>query len=191
MIKSIILASQSPRRRELMMLLNTPFSSENPQIDEVVDPALPIQKAVEKIAVDKAQDVFNRHPNAIVIGSDTVVVIDDEVLGKPKDDEDAIRMLKLLSGKTHKVITGVCMISEHEKIVFHSQAKVTFYPLDEALIKSYVASSLPMDKAGAYGIQDRGALFIESIQGDYYTIMGLPIAEVNRRLKKMEGGSGS
>ena len=185
MIKSIVLASQSPRRRELMMLLNLPFSSENPQIEELVDPSLPIQKAIEKIAVDKAMDVFNRHPNAIVIGSDTVVVLDDVILGKPTDD--AVRMLKMLSGKTHKVITGVCMISDKEKIVFHSTAKVTFYPLDEALIKSYVASSLPLDKAGAYGIQDRGALFIESITGDYYTIMGLPIAEVNRRLRKMEG----
>jgi septum formation protein len=190
MIKSIVLASQSPRRRELMMLLNMPFSSENPQVEELVDSSLPIQKAIEKIAVDKALDVFNRHPNAIVIGSDTVVVLDDLVLGKPQDDADAIRMLKLLSGKTHKVITGVCMISDKEKIVFHSVAKVTFYPLDEALIKSYVASSLPLDKAGAYGIQDRGALFIEAISGDYYTIMGLPIAEVNRRLRLMEGGNG-
>jgi len=191
MIKSIILASQSPRRRELMLLLNLPFSSENPQIEELVDPSLPIGKAIEKIAVDKALDVFNRHKHAIVIGSDTVVVLDDLVLGKPNDDEDAIRMLKLLSGKTHKVITGVCMVSDSEKIVFHSTAKVTFYPLDDALIKSYVASSLPMDKAGAYGIQDRGALFIKAIEGDYYTIMGLPIAEVHRRLKLMEGGSGS
>lgn len=190
MIRSIILASQSPRRRELMLLLNLPFSSENPLVEEMIDPSVPIQKAIEKIAVDKAMDVFKRHPNSIVIGSDTVVVLDDVVLGKPVDDEDAIRMLKMLSGKTHKVITGVCLVSEKEKIVFHSMAKVTFYPLDDALIKSYVASSLPLDKAGAYGIQDRGALFIESISGDYYTIMGLPIAEVNRRLKLMEGGNG-
>jgi septum formation protein len=108
-------------------------------------------------------------------------------LGKPNDEQDAIRMLKLLSGKTHKVITGVCMMSEKEKVVFHSVAKVTFYPLDEALIKSYVATSLPLDKAGAYGIQDKGALFIKAIEGDYYSIMGLPIAEVHRRLKMMEG----
>lgn len=189
MLKSIILASQSPRRRELMLLLNLPFSSENPQIEEELDPSLSLVKAIEKIAIDKAQDVFQRHPHSIVIGSDTVVVIDDVVLGKPKDDEDAIRMLELLSGKTHKVITGVCMISDQEKVVFHSISKVTFYPLTDAMIKSYVASSLPLDKAGAYGIQDRGALFIKSISGDYYTIMGLPIAEVNRRLRLMDGGS--
>ena len=187
MIKNIILASQSPRRRELMLLLNMPFSSENPQIEEVIDPSLPLTKAIEKIAIDKALDVFNRHPQSIVIGSDTVVVCDDLVLGKPVDENDAIRMLNLLSGKTHKVITGVCMMSDHEKVVFHSVAKVTFYPLDEALIKSYVASSLPLDKAGAYGIQDKGALFIKAIDGDYYTIMGLPIAEVHRRLKLMKG----
>lgn len=187
MIKNIILASQSPRRRELMLLLNMPFSSENPQIDEIIDPSLFLTKAIEKIALDKALDVFKRHPQSIVIGSDTVVVLDDHVLGKPNDDQDAIRMLKLLSGKTHKVITGVCILSEKEKIVFNSIAKVTFYPLDEALIKSYVSTSLPLDKAGAYGIQDKGALFIKSIEGDYYTIMGLPIAELNRRLKMMEG----
>lgn len=190
MLKSIILASQSPRRRELMLLMNVPFSSENPQIEETVDPELPIEKAIEKIATDKALDVFKRHPQAIVIGSDTVVVLDGQVLGKPSDDEDAVRMLKELSGKTHKVITGVCLISDEEKIVFHSSAKVTFYPLEEAQIRNYVSNSLPLDKAGAYGIQDRGALLIKSIDGDYYTIMGLPIAEVNRRLKKMNGGSG-
>jgi len=190
MNKSIVLASQSPRRRELMLLLNLPFSSENPQIDEVIDPSLPLNKAIEKIAFDKAQDVFTRHPNSIVIGSDTVVVLDDLVLGKPTDEQDAIRMLNLLSGKTHKVITGVCMLSDKEKIVFHSIAKVTFYPLDETAIKTYVASASPLDKAGAYGIQDRGALFIESIVGDYYTIMGLPIAEINRRIRLMDGGNG-
>lgn len=185
MTKSIILASQSPRRRELMLLLDVPFSSENPQIEEEIDPSLSLFRAIEKIAIDKAKDVFQRHPNAIVIGSDTVVVINDLILGKPTDADDAIRMLKLLSGKTHKVITGVCLLSDKKKIVFHSIAKVRFYPLDDALIKSYVASSLPLDKAGAYGIQDKGALFIKSITGDYYTIMGLPIAEVNRRLRLM------
>ncbi|KAF0226389.1 MAG: septum formation protein [Erysipelotrichaceae bacterium] len=189
MLKSIILASQSPRRRELMLLLNIPFSSENPQIEEELDPSLPLVKAIEKIAIDKALDVFQHHPKSIVIGSDTVVVIDDVILGKPIDNEDAIRMLDLLSGKTHKVITGVCMISDKEKVVFHSISKVTFYPLTDAMIKSYVASNLPLDKAGAYGIQDRGALFIKSISGDYYTIMGLPIAEVSRRLRLMDGGS--
>jgi septum formation protein len=187
MIKNIILASQSPRRRELMLLLNMPFSSENPQIEEIIDPNLSLTKAIEKIAIDKALDVFKRHPQSIVIGSDTVVVLDDLVLGKPNDDHDAIRMLKLLSGRTHKVITGVCIISDKEKVVFNSVAKVTFYPIDEALIKSYVSTSLPLDKAGAYGIQDKGALFIKAIDGDYYTIMGLPIAEVHRRLKLMEG----
>jgi len=187
MIKNIILASQSPRRRELMLLLNMPFSSENPQIEELIDLNLPLTQAIEKIAIDKATDVFSRHPQSIVIGSDTVVVCDDLILGKPSDDRDAIKMLKLLSGKTHKVITAVCMMSDTEKVVFHSIANVTFYPLEDALIKSYVATSLPLDKAGAYGIQDKGALFIKSIEGDYYTIMGLPIAEVHRRLKLMEG----
>ncbi len=189
MLKSIVLASQSPRRRELMQMLNMPFSSENPQTEELIDPSLPLTKAVEKIAIDKAHQIFQKHPKAIVIGSDTVVVLDDQIFGKPVNEEDAVRMLRLLSGKTHKVITGVCMVSDHEELVFHSSAKVTFYPLDEAMIKAYVASSSPLDKAGAYGIQDRGALFIKSITGDYYTIMGLPIAEVHRRLRNMEGGS--
>lgn len=189
MLKSIVLASQSPRRRELMQMLNMPFSSENPQTEELIDPALPLTKAVEKIAIDKAHQVFQKHPKAIVIGSDTVVVYEDQILGKPVNEEDAVRMLRLLSGKTHKVITGVCMVSDQEQLVFHSSAKVTFYPLDEAMIKAYVATSSPLDKAGAYGIQDRGALFIKSITGDYYTIMGLPIAEVYRRLRTMEGGS--
>lgn len=181
----LILASQSPRRRELMLLLNVPFSSENPNVEEIIRTDIKLEKAIEELAYFKASDVLSRHPNAIVIGSDTVVVVDGEVLGKPANAEEGKAMLRKLSGRKHSVITAVAILTESTKTIFHSKAEVTFYPLDDAWIDAYIASGSPMDKAGAYGIQDRGALMVKSIKGDFYTIMGLPIAEVNQVLRNL------
>lgn len=141
------------------------------------------------------ESVGDSDEETIVIGSDTVVVTDEEILGKPCDEEDARRMLTVLSGRTHRVYTGVAILSKGGKSVsqsrvFSSFADVKFHGLDnlqKELIERYIATGSPMDKAGAYGIQDEGALLIDSISGDYYAVVGLPVAQVNRELQKILG----
>jgi len=184
MQKHTILASQSPRRRELLNLMGIPFTTVNPNVDEVINPNLPLENAIEELAYIKALDVLNRHPEANIISADTIVVCENEVMGKPVNEEDAIRMLKQLSGKKHEVITGVCLLSSDKEIRFHTKTLVEFYDYDEEFVKSYVQSKVPLDKAGAYGIQDKGALLVKGIEGDYYTVMGLPIGELYQALKK-------
>lgn len=184
MQKHTILASQSPRRRELLNLMGIPFTTVNPNVDEVINPNLSLENAIEELAYIKALDVLNRHPEANIISADTIVVCENEVMGKPVNEEDAIRMLKQLSGKKHEVITGVCLLSSDKEIRFHTKTLVEFYDYDEEFVKSYVQSKVPLDKAGAYGIQDKGALLVKGIEGDYYTVMGLPIGELYQALKK-------
>lgn len=184
MQKHTILASQSPRRRELLNLMGIPFTTVNPNVDEVINPNLSLENAIEELAYIKALDVLNRHPEANIISADTIVVCENEVMGKPVNEEDAIRMLKQLSGKKHEVITGVCLLSSDKEIRFHTKTIVEFYDYDEEFVKSYVQSKVPLDKAGAYGIQDKGALLVKGIEGDYYTVMGLPIGELYQALKK-------
>ena len=184
MYKQLILASQSPRRRELMALCEIPFTIVNPQVDETLSTDIPLEQAVTDLAMRKAQEVFAKHPDSVVIGADTIVVIDGEVLGKPVEAPVAIEMLRKLSGRKHQVVTGVCVIGPGSTESFHSVTEVEFYELNEEQIKKYVDSKVCLDKAGAYGIQDKGALFIKGIIGDYYTVMGLPIARVYQSLKK-------
>lgn len=184
MQKHTILASQSPRRRELLNLMGIPFTTVNPKVDEVINPELTLENAIEELAYKKALDVLNRHPEANIISADTIVVCDNEVMGKPANEEDAIRMLKQLSGKKHEVITGVCLLSTEKELRFHTKTIVEFFDYDDEFVKAYVASKVPLDKAGAYGIQDKGALLIKGIEGDYYTVMGLPIGELYQALKK-------
>jgi len=184
MQKHTILASQSPRRRELLNLMGIPFTTVNPNVDEVINPNLSLENAIEELAYIKALDVLNRHPEANIISADTIVVCENEVMGKPVNEEDAIRMLKQLSGKKHEVITGVCLLSSEKEVRFHTKTLVEFYDYDEEFVKAYVQSKVPLDKAGAYGIQDKGALLVKGIEGDYYTVMGLPISELYRALKK-------
>lgn len=184
MQKHTILASQSPRRRELLNLMGIPFTTVNPNVDEVINPNLSLENAIEELAYIKALDVLNRHPEANIISADTIVVCENEVMGKPVNEEDAIRMLKQLSGKKHEVITGVCLLSSEKEIRFHTKTLVEFYEYNEEFVKAYVQSKVPLDKAGAYGIQDKGALLVKGIEGDYYTVMGLPIGELYRALKK-------
>jgi septum formation protein len=184
MYKQLILASQSPRRRELMALCEIPFTIINSQVDETLNPDLSLGDAVADLAYRKALAVFVKHPDSVVIGADTIVVIDDEILGKPVEVNVAIDMLRKLSGRVHNVITGVSIIGPGYSESFFSETAVEFFQLSEDQIKKYVESKVAMDKAGAYGIQDKGALFIKGIVGDYYTVMGLPIARVYQSLQK-------
>ena len=184
MNKEIILASASPRRQELMQDLPFSFRVETANCEKVFDEILGVGKAIEQIALTKAQAVARLHPDALIIGADTMVCLDDQMLGKPKDAQDAKRMLMLLSGKTHKVITGVAIVDEGEAETYHVETLVHFYTLEEALIDWYIESKEPFDKAGAYGIQGKGKLFVKEIHGDYFNVMGLPTASLYRHLLK-------
>ena len=138
-----------------------------------------------EIAMKKAYATFYSEKDDIIIGADTVVVCDGKALGKHQDKEQAADMLRMLSGKTHSVYTGVCLLRNGESECFCSKTDVTFYQLDESTIDWYVNTNEPMDKAGAYGIQGKGALLVEKIDGDYYNVVGLPIAKLNRKLKEL------
>ena len=178
MKRKLILASASPRRKELLKLCNIPFDVKVADIEEVLDQTLPLGMAIEEIASQKANAVFEYNKEALVLGADTIVAIDNEVLGKPKDKDDARRMIKLLSGKTHKVITGVCFKSLDEEHVFHTVSDVSFKEMNDKEIESYISTDEPYDKAGAYALQGVASIYINSIKGDYYTIVGLPINSV-------------
>lgn len=181
----VVLASQSPRRREILSLCGIPFFVHAAKIDEIFDSSLPIEKATEQLAVQKATAVQKIFPEKIILGADTIVSVDGKVLGKPRDPEDAFSMLSLLSGRSHQVVTGVCLLSPRRKSVFSQISKVCFFPLQPEEIREYIKTQEPMDKAGAYGIQGKGALFIEEIQGDFFSIMGLPVASLYREIKKL------
>lgn len=180
----VILASKSPRRKELLELLKIPFEIIVSDIDEQIDYDNDLVKEIEKLSYQKANAVFRDHPDALVIGSDTIVKIGNDVLGKPHSVEEAKQMLRELSDNTHEVVTGVTILCKENAETFSSVARVSFYPLSEEEIEEYVSTNEPMDKAGAYAIQGDAAKFIRCIEGDYYTIVGLPIAELYHRLKK-------
>jgi len=183
-VNRVILASKSPRRRELMELLHIPFEVIVSDIDEQIDTQNNLVKEIEKLSYQKANAVYKLHEDALVIGSDTIVKIGNDILGKPKSTQEAAKMLRELSDNTHEVVTGVTILCNGKAETFSSVAKVTFYPLSEEEIQDYIATNEPMDKAGAYAIQGDAAKFIRSIEGDYYTIVGLPVAELYHRLKK-------
>ena len=183
-MNKVILASKSPRRKQLLSLLNIDFATIPAEIEEKIDLNNNLVKEIEKLSYQKAMHVYEKHQDALVIGSDTIVKIDNVVLGKPKTYDEAIKMLKSLSNKTHEVVTGVSIINKGNAETFSSIAKVTFYELSDKEIEDYVKTNEPMDKAGAYAIQGIGAKFIKSIDGDFYTIMGLPIGELYHRLQK-------
>ena len=179
----IILASKSPRRKELLSLLDLPFEVIVSDIEEYIDYDNDLVKEIEKLSYQKAKAVFDDNPDALVIGSDTIVKIGNVALGKPHTPEKAKEMLKMLSGHTHEVVTGVTILYGDRKETFSTVNKVTFYELSQSDIDDYVATGEPLDKAGAYAIQGKGGKFIRSIDGDYYSIVGLPIGELHRRLK--------
>ncbi|MGX7030314.1 Maf family protein [Vagococcus zengguangii] len=182
-MKKIILASQSPRRKELLAHITSDFEVQPADIDETVTPGITPEVYVTQMAEQKAAHIFNQYPDHLVIGCDTVVVMDGEILGKPVDKEDAKAMLQRYSNRTHDVLTGLTLMSKDKQITKLAQASVTFYPLDDDQINDYVASEEPMDKAGAYGIQGGASIFIKEIEGDYYAIVGFPVGLVNELLK--------
>lgn len=178
----IILASKSPRRRELFKQICSSFTAMDSGVDELAIPKEPVLFYAERLARAKAIETAKKHPESIVIGCDTTVVFEDNVLGKPKDKEDLRKMLNLLSGKTHQVITGVCFSLDGKTSSFSQTTYVTFYDLTKQEIEDYIATDEPWDKAGGYAIQGSGALFIKEIKGDYYNVVGLPLARCKREL---------
>lgn len=179
----LYLASSSPRRRELLDLAGIPYLAAPTAADERFADGTPPEEAVRLLARRKAEACFALHPDGVVLGADTMVALGSQILGKPKTPERAADMLRLLSGKTHEVFTGFCVLTEGRCEVAAERTEVSFYPLSEQEIRDYVATGEPMDKAGAYGIQGKGALLIQGIDGDYYNVMGLPIARVARILR--------
>jgi len=183
---NIILASASPRRKEILENANVKFDVVKSTIDEVIlDQELPSQ-VVMRLAFEKCMDIAYKNENDLVIGADTIVVLDDIILGKPKDKEDATSMIKKLSGKTHQVITGISLVnlSVNKKIIDYVVSNVKFKDLSEEDIKDYIQTNESLDKAGSYGIQGYGAMLVEEIQGDYFNIVGLPISRLSDLLKK-------
>ena len=183
-MRKIVLASASPRRREICDLLGLTYTVEPAKTELPADPALSPDEAVLQVARGKAEEIAARHPNEVVIGADTVVVIDDTILGKPKDVEDAKAMLRQLSGREHCVITAVWICDGENSEGFSDSAAVTFMPMSEDEIEAYVATNEPSDKAGAYAIQGLGMRYIKGINGDFYTVMGLPSGRLYNVLKK-------
>lgn len=182
----IILASASPRRSELLALLCPRFEVIPSNFDESEVPGH--YSSVEHVltsASKKAEDVFQHTPDAIVIGADTIVSLDERILGKPADAEDAKIMLRLLSGKMHQVVTGLCVLGPSaQALTTYESTDVKFRPLSEDMIGRYVATGEPMDKAGAYAIQGRGAPLIESISGDFFNVVGLPLYKLSLLLER-------
>ncbi|MCL2055154.1 MAG: Maf family protein [Oscillospiraceae bacterium] len=179
----MILASASPRRHELLKYIIPEFEIIPADIDETLPNHIPLNEAAEYLAVKKAAYIAKREPGNLVIGCDTVVIIDDVILGKPTDESDAVRMLRTLSGRSHRVITGVCIFGKGESMSFSALTEVSFYPLTDSEIKGYIKTGDPMDKAGSYGIQGAGAFLVSGIKGDFYNVMGLPIARLKRELE--------
>ena len=180
----LILASQSPRRKELLGLFHIPFTIQVADIDEAMDPALSPAEEVARVSRAKAAAI-SRDPEDVVIAADTIVVCDGQVLGKPKDAADAFRMLRLLSGRDHQVMTGLCVLRGNDAAVCTEVTDIHFRQLTDREIRAYIATGEPMDKAGSYGIQGGAALFAERLCGDYYNVMGLPVCRLGQLLRSM------
>lgn len=180
---NLILASQSPRRQQLMEQAGYTFTIVVSDVDETNPEGMPGEKVPEFLAQKKALAIAEKHPDATIIAADTIVLLDNEILGKPVDSEDAIAMLENLSGKMHKVVTGVCIWQKDAVQSFSATTEVFFRPLSLEQIQYYIINYKPFDKAGSYAIQEWiGMIGIEKITGDYYNVMGLPIGEVVKRL---------
>ena len=186
----LFLASSSPRRSELLTKAGYEFSVEPAKVSENVLHGTPPMQIVEQLSARKAETVAKLHPTDTILAADTIVVMKGRILGKPKDEETAKAMLKFLSGNVHQVYTGYTIIRGKKFLCGHEVTSVEFYALTQKEIDSYVATGEPFDKAGAYGIQGKGALFVKRVNGDFYNIMGLPIAKISRLLNSIEADSG-
>ncbi|MBQ9227426.1 MAG: septum formation protein Maf [Eubacterium sp.] len=176
----LILASQSPRRRELLKLITEDFVATAADVDETLPEGVRPDEAVQYLSKIKAAPFIK--DGDTVIGADTVVSLDGIILGKPQDEQDAARMLRLLSGRCHSVFTGVTVATPEKSTTFCVETKVQFFPLTDREIERYVLTGEPLDKAGAYGIQGYGSLLVEKIDGDYFNVVGLPVSKLVRIL---------
>src|SRR5688572_9605327 len=174
----IILASQSPRRRELLSLIGIPHEVRPADLDERVLPGEGPEDHAERLARAKAEAVAAHEPDGVVIGADTIVVLDGDILGKPRDHADAAAMLRRLSGRTHTVLSAVAVVRGSRTVSGVESVEVTFRPLTNDQIEAYVGTREPMDKAGAYGIQGYGAVIVERVHGDYFAVMGLALGRL-------------
>lgn len=179
----LILASSSPRRADLLRAAGIPFEVAPVDVDETVRKLEPPGEHVRRLSREKADVAFAGNPDAVVLGADTIVTVGGEIMSKPHDAGDAIRMLRLLSGREHEVLTGVALVARRGVVVEVARTRVWVNPLNETEIADYVATGEPLDKAGAYGIQGIGSKFIDRIQGSYSNVVGLPVALVYRLLK--------
>ncbi len=188
-----VLASESPRRQALLRLLGQPFTIHPARIEEWLPPfttrPAPLAK---RLARAKAEAVAPAYPDALIIAADTLVVLDQQVLGKPQTADEARQMLRLLSGRTHTVITALCLLLRQQGRTTHltldaPRTRVTFRTLTTEWIEWYIGTGEPFDKAGAYGIQEYGALLVERVQGDYFNVVGLPLPTLIQRLETLIG----
>jgi septum formation protein len=182
---NIVLATQSPRRKELFKYITSSFITVTSNVDERYSASLKPHEVVLHLSKIKAQSIYRDYPNDLIIGCDTIVSINDNILEKPQDANQAFEMLKLLSGNTHRVMTGVTLIRGETIDSFYSSTDVSFYPLTNEEIHSYIKTKEPFDKAGAYGIQGYASKFVEKINGDYFTVMGLPVACIYQKIKAL------
>lgn len=176
----MILASGSPRRHELLGSLGIEFRVVVSNIEEILNDTLPIPEQVMDLARQKAEAL--QIEDELILAADTIVVIDDEILGKPVDEDDAFKMLRKLSGRTHYVYTGCCLKHGTDYKMFYEETKINFKELSDQVILDYVKTKEPMDKAGAYGIQGLGGELVESYDGDFYNVMGLPLDKLKEHL---------
>ncbi len=181
----MILASRSPRRRELLSLFAEDFRIIPAEGEEIIPEGTSPKDAVLILSRQKAEEISARFTDDVIISADTVVSIDGEILGKPRSPEEAVQMLTKLSGREHYVYTGVCVIfPDGSTVNFAEETTVEFHPLTSKEILDYVSTGEPMDKAGAYGIQGKGALLVKRIDGDYYNVMGLPVGRLYREIRQ-------
>ncbi len=185
--KHIILASKSPRRKQLLKQIGINFSIEISGIDETMELNLSPHHIAENLSKEKARKVSQKFPEELVVGADTLVVYKKQILGKPKNDTESFDMLSMLSGKTHKVITGVSLqcINKNINTTFHETTKVTFHTLSNSYISYYINTYNPYDKAGSYGIQDWFAVCVKKIDGCFYNVMGLPLAKFWKEITEL------
>jgi septum formation protein len=181
----VILASSSPRRRELLSLIGIPHEVKSADIDERYLSGETPREHAERLARGKATKIQDAGGDTVVIGSDTIVVVDGDVLGKPRDAADAKRMLRRLAGRTHTVITAVAVAVDGRVESSVEEVEVTFHPVTDAEIDRYIATGEPMDKAGAYGIQGFGATIVARVEGDYFAVMGMPLQLLVRLLARL------
>lgn len=183
-MKHIILASASPRRKEILELADLKFDIMPSDAQEITTKTAP-NEVVMELASLKAKDIYKKsEKQSMIVGADTVVAYQGQILGKPTDEADAKRMLTMLSGQTHEVYTGVCVIEDGKTKTFYEETKVTFYEISDEQIDHYIKTGEPMDKAGSYGIQGKAAVFIKGIEGDYYNVVGFPIARFLQEITK-------